>query len=120
MPAILELSVMPNLNRAHTRRIGGISPFSFSWMCADSVSCLFSSVIKVGYRDRNALSNSVRNSLFSFSVLVEEERRLSSSLLWLALIFLTANVRSFGSSLYFIAQVNIYLYQSLAFLIGIL
>ena len=94
MPAILELSVMPSLNRARTRRIGGISPFSFSWMCADSVSCWFSSLIKVGYRDRNALSNSVKNSLFSFSVLVEEERRLRSSLLWLAFIFLTAKVRS--------------------------
>ena len=94
MPAILELSVMPNRNKAHTRRMGGISPFSFSWMCADSVSCWFSSFTKVGYRDRNALSNSVRNSLFSFSVLVEEERRLRSSLLWLAFIFLIAKVRS--------------------------
>ena len=87
MPAILELSVMPNRNKAHTRRMGGISPFSFSWMCADSVSCWFCSLTEVGYRDRKALSNSVRNSLFSFSVLVEEERRLRSSLLWLAFIF---------------------------------
>ena len=47
-----SLSLIHIFNRAHTRRIGGISPFSFSWMCADSVSCLFSSVIKVGYRDR--------------------------------------------------------------------
>ena len=94
MPAILELSVMPNRNKAHTRRMGGISPFSFSWMCADSVSCWFCSLTEVGYRDRKALSNSVRNSLFSFSVLVEEERRLRSSLLWLAFIFLTTKVRS--------------------------
>lgn len=121
MPAILELSVMPSLNRAHTRRIGGISPFSFSWMCADSVSCWFNSLTKVGYRDRNALSNSVKNSLFSFSVLVEEERRLSSSLLWLVFYLSYSQGAQFAVSLYvLITQVNIHLYQSFALLIGIL